>query len=106
MMCAIAKVQLCRKWNDWPYYRVEIFADPHNLTTYFPHLPLETNLHSPPRRLIELRMEHGDLDALIDRALETAPVDELMMRRLKKKRLSLRDEIARLEESLQPDEPA
>jgi hypothetical protein len=51
-------------------------------------------------------MEHGDLDALIDRAAETAPTDELMIRRLKKKRLSLRDMIARLERDLQPDEPA
>jgi hypothetical protein len=51
-------------------------------------------------------MEHGDLDALIDRAAETTPIDELMIRRLKKKRLSLRDMIARLERDLQPDEPA
>jgi len=34
------------------------------------------------------------------------PVDELMMRRLKKKRLALRDEIARLERELDPNEPA
>jgi hypothetical protein len=67
---------------------------------------LETNHHSPQRRLIELRMEHSDLDALIDRADEDVPTDELMMRRLKKKRLALRDEIVRLENALQPDEPA
>jgi hypothetical protein len=67
---------------------------------------LETNHHSPQRRLIELRMEHSDLDALIDRAHEDAPADELMMRRLKKRRLALRDEIARLHDALQPDEPA
>ena len=47
--------------------------------------------------MIELRMEHADLDALIDRAGIDAPVDELMIRRLKKRRLALRDEIARLE---------
>jgi hypothetical protein len=64
------------------------------------------NLHSPERRLIELKMEHADLDALIDRASDEAPVDELMMRRLKKKRLALRDEIARLELILDPKEPA
>lgn len=77
-----------------------------DLTTYFPHHPLESNLHSPERRLIELRMEHGDLDALIDGAAAHVPVDELMMRRLKKKRLALRDEIARIERDLFPDEPA
>jgi hypothetical protein len=67
---------------------------------------LVTNLHSPERQLIELRIEHADLDAMIDRAADDSPVDELMMRRLKKRRLSLRDEIARVERELQPNEPA
>jgi hypothetical protein len=67
---------------------------------------VESNLHSPERHLIELRMEHADLDALIDRAGEQQPIDELMMRRLKKKRLQLRDQIARLELKLDPKEPA
>jgi hypothetical protein len=67
---------------------------------------LESNLHSPERRLIELRMEHADLDALIDRASEETPIDELMMRRLKKRRLALRDQISRLELALDPKEPA
>jgi len=51
-------------------------------------------------------MEHADLDALIDRTGEQSPTDELMMRRLKKHRLALRDEIARLELALDPKEPA
>jgi hypothetical protein len=67
---------------------------------------LESNLHSPERRLIELRIEHADLDALIDRAAQEYPVDELMMRRLKKRRLLLRDQIAKLELVLDPKEPA
>ncbi len=67
---------------------------------------LDSNLHSPERRLIELRMEHADLDALIDGAAQQVPVDELMMRRLKKRRLALRDQIARLELALDPKEPA
>jgi hypothetical protein len=67
---------------------------------------VEANLHSPERRLIELRMEHADLDALIDRAAEQSPVDELLMRRLKKRRLQLRDQIAKLELQLDPKEPA
>ncbi|MBL0425115.1 YdcH family protein [Ramlibacter alkalitolerans] len=67
---------------------------------------MDSNLHSPERRLIELRMEHADLDALIDRAATESPVDELMMRRLKKRRLALRDQIARLELVLDPKEPA
>ncbi|AEG92976.1 YdcH family protein [Ramlibacter tataouinensis] len=67
---------------------------------------MDTNLHSPERRLIELRMEHADLDALIDGAARQVPADELMMRRLKKRRLALRDQIARLERVLDPKEPA
>lgn len=72
----------------------------------FPYRLLDSNLHSPERRLIELRIEHGDLDAMIDRAIDASPLDELLMRRLKKRRLALRDEIARIERTLTPDEPA
>jgi len=67
---------------------------------------LDSNLHSPQRRLIELRIEHADLDALLDRSSQAPGPDELMLRRLKKRRLALRDEISRLERELTPDEPA
>jgi hypothetical protein len=66
---------------------------------------MDENLHSPQRRLIELRIEHADLDDLID-ASRPGPVDELAVRRLKKRRLALRDQISRLEAQLQPPEPA
>lgn len=77
-----------------------------SLPPYLHPFALLKNLHSPERQLIELRMEHADLDALIDRATSEGPVDELMMRRLKKRRLALRDEIARVERLLDPGEPA
>lgn len=67
---------------------------------------MEANLHSPERHLIELRMEHADLDSMIDRMGEQGPFDELLIRRLKKRRLALRDQIARLEMDLKPKEPA
>lgn len=67
---------------------------------------MDDNLHSPQRRLIELRMEHADLDSLIDRAGEQTPSDELAIRRLKKRRLLLRDQIAALELVLGPKDPA
>ncbi len=67
---------------------------------------MDQNLHSPQRRLIELRMEHADLDSLIDRAAEQMPLDDLALRRLKKRRLLLRDQISRLELSIDPPEPA
>ena len=67
---------------------------------------MTANLHSPERQLIELRIEHADVDASIDRLTEQSPVDELMLQRLKKRRLALRDAMARLEAALDPKEPA
>ena len=51
-------------------------------------------------------MEHADLDALIDTAALVMPIDELAIRRMKKRRLGLRDEMQRLRDSLLPDAPA
>ncbi|MDR6535191.1 YdcH family protein [Variovorax soli] len=68
---------------------------------------MDSNLHSFSRQLIELRIEHADLDAAIDRLAETVePRDDLLLRRLKKMRLALRDRIVRLECLLDPQEPA
>ena len=67
---------------------------------------MDLNLHSPERQLIELKMEHADLNALVDIAAHTMPIDELLLRRLKKRRLQVRDQIAQLELSLDPPEPA
>lgn len=71
------------------------------------HPTVGLNLHSLSRQLIELRIAHADLDATIDRLSEDGvPQDELLMRRLKKRRLALRDQIAQLENALDPKEPA
>ncbi len=67
---------------------------------------MDDNLHSPQRRLIELRIEHADLDSLIDRAADQTPIDDLALRRLKKRRLLLRDQITFLEAQVDPREPA
>ena len=67
---------------------------------------MDDNLQSPQRRLIELRIEHADLDSLIDRLVEQMPLDDLALRRLKKRRLLLRDQISRLELMIEPPEPA
>ena len=56
-----------------------------------------------PQSLIRLQQEHRDLDHAIH-ALETAPVvDALQIRRLKKKKLTLKDRISHLEDKLTPD---
>lgn len=67
---------------------------------------MDDNLRSPQRQLIELKMEHADLDSLIDRIGEEPAPDDLALRRLKKRRLLLRDQISRLEAALEPPEPA
>ena len=67
---------------------------------------IDSNVQSPQRSLMALRMEHANLNALIDEALQSAPMDQLVLQRLKKRRLALKDQITRLEWSLQPDEPA
>ncbi|MBM3387323.1 MAG: DUF465 domain-containing protein [Betaproteobacteria bacterium] len=62
---------------------------------------------SPQRQLIALQIEHAQLNALIDQMAEQPlPDDELRLRRFKKRRLALRDDIARLQWMLEPKEPA
>jgi hypothetical protein len=53
--------------------------------------------------LRELRIEHRDLDDVIGRLTMDLYVDELQLRRLKKRKLLLKDQIARLESELIPD---
>ncbi|MBN8442735.1 MAG: YdcH family protein [Thauera sp.] len=57
-------------------------------------------------RLEELRVEHRDLDEALSRLIETPTSDELMLRRLKKRKLALKDRIAGIERILEPDERA
>ncbi|WP_156678092.1 YdcH family protein [Sphingomonas profundi] len=55
------------------------------------------------QRVARLRQEHRDLDMAID-AMGSAPtIDQLVMARIKKRKLRLRDEIAALEDQLIPD---
>jgi hypothetical protein len=55
------------------------------------------------RRLAELKMEHRDLDLLIARLSNDPGADELAIKRMKKRKLKLKDMIARLESRLIPD---
>jgi hypothetical protein len=57
-------------------------------------------------RLHALQVEHRDLDDVIDRLVTTPPQDELLLQRLKKRRLQLKDRITQLERMLEPDIPA
>ena len=57
-------------------------------------------------RLVELRTEHRDLDEAIDRLTLVPPDDQLLLRRLKKRKLLIKDRISALERLLDPDEYA
>ena len=58
---------------------------------------------STPARLHELRMEHRELDELVAHLSEQGTVDQLLIRRLKKRKLQLKDHIERLRSQLIPD---
>lgn len=57
-------------------------------------------------RVIELEIEHRDLDAAIGRLDEIPGSDELLLRRMKKRKLQLKDQILQLKMQLVPDIPA
>lgn len=58
------------------------------------------------QQLHELRVEHRDLDEIIARLMKSPALDELMLRRLKKRKLLLKDRITTLERLIEPDVPA
>ena len=53
-----------------------------------------------------MRIEHADLDSLIDRLADDVPLDDLVLRRLKKRRLRLLDQMTHLAAQVNPPEPA
>lgn len=55
------------------------------------------------QRLSELKIEHRDLDEVIARLSESMSMNQLQLRRLKKRKLLLKDMIARIESQLIPD---
>lgn len=58
------------------------------------------------RRIIELEVEHRDLDAVIEILINDVRHEELQLRRLKKRKLQLKDHITLLKMQLVPDIPA
>jgi len=66
----------------------------------------ETEIAEIRAHLQELQIEHRDLDSVIDHLEVSPPPDELLVRRLKKRKLLLKDRILQLQEMLVPDIPA
>lgn len=62
-----------------------------------------TDLFKNIERLRQLRIEHRDLDDIISRLTMDFKIDEVQMKRLKRRKLLLKDQIARLESQLIPD---
>jgi hypothetical protein len=67
---------------------------------------LEAEIQALKRKIHELRVEHRDLDQVIAGLTASGYPDELQLRRLKKRKLLLKDLIAKLERQLVPDVPA
>lgn len=60
-------------------------------------------IHRLEERLFELKQEHRDLDDVINRLLLSPAVEELQLKRFKKRKLRLKDTITQLENVLIPD---
>ena len=77
-----------------------------NVSNYGKVMDNVETIEAIERRIIELKQEHRDLDVAIG-ILIAAPVhDELQLKRLKKRKLLLKDQISFLEAQLTPDIPA
>jgi hypothetical protein len=55
------------------------------------------------KKLSELKKEHRQLDEEIARMVDSAPFDQLQVQRLKKRKLALKDQIAKLDNQMMPD---
>ncbi len=55
------------------------------------------------QKLAELKTEHRDLDDVIAQIIENAPFDQIQIKRLKKRKLLLKDQITKIESRLLPD---
>jgi hypothetical protein len=64
---------------------------------------VETETFRNVERLKQLRVEHRDLDQVISRLVTDPNVDQLMLKRLKKRKLMLKDMITQLESARIPD---
>jgi len=58
------------------------------------------------QRILQLRIEHRDLDDVIKRLADQSGYDQVQLQRLKRRKLLLKDQIAWLQRQVDPDIPA
>ena len=63
----------------------------------------EEELHDIRQRVMDMKLEHSGLDQAIEQLVQSGAFEELKIKRLKKRKLQLKDEISRLENVLIPD---
>jgi len=64
---------------------------------------MDLDVEALKAKLAGLRTEHRDLDEAIARMMDQGPFDQLQLQRLKKRKLSLKDQITKIESELLPD---
>ena len=65
-----------------------------------------TDVRTLQLRILELEAEHRELDHLIGQLQQEGSRDELQIRRLKNRKLQLKDQIVQLQVQLSPEVPA
>jgi hypothetical protein len=64
---------------------------------------MDLDVEALQAKLTALKTEHRDLDEVIAQLAERTPFDQLQLRRLKKRKLLLKDQISKIESELLPD---
>ena len=64
---------------------------------------MDLDIESLRAKLAALKSEHRDLDEVIARLAQRAPFDQLELQRMKKRKLSLKDQISKIDSELLPD---
>ena len=63
----------------------------------------DADIETLQQKLAELKTEHRDLDDVIAQMIENPPFDQIQIKRLKKRKLLLKDQITKIESRLLPD---
>lgn len=67
------------------------------------HSAVMDDIEGIRKKLVELRTEHRDLDDIIDRLTQDSGFNQVQVQRLKKRKLSIKDQISNLENQILPD---